>query len=63
MLTDILSFVTNLSNKYRKQLSDTQINASKKVVHKAVEFIGNNIAETVTNSYNDNIVKTKPVKK
>ena len=63
MLTDISSFATNLSNKYRKQLSDTQINASKKVVHKAVEFIGNNIAETVTNSYNDKIVKTKPVKK
>ena len=56
-----LSFVRNLSKKYRKQLLDTGLDvlktASKKVVHKAAEsideFVGNNIA--------DKIVKQKPV--
>ena len=56
-----LSFVRNLSKKYRKQLLDTGLDvlktASKKVVHKAAEaideFVGNNIA--------DKTVKQKPV--
>ena len=60
-----LSFTKNISNKYGKQLLDTATktgldalkSASKKVVHKAAEaigeFIGNNIA--------DKIVKPKPV--
>ena len=60
-----MSFTKNISNKYGKQLLDTATktgldalkSASKKVVHKAAEaigeFIGNNIA--------DKIVKPKPV--
>ena len=39
---------------------DKVLNASKKVVHKAVELIGNEIAETVTKSNNDNIEKQEP---
>ena len=54
-----MSFVRNLSNKYRKKLLDTVAKteldalktASKKVVHKtpeaAGEFIGNKIAEKI----------------
>ena len=34
--------------------------ASEKVVHKTSEFLGNKIADTVTNSYKDKFVKTKP---
>ena len=36
--------------------------ASKKVVHKACEFIGNKIAATVTKSNGDNIEQQEPVK-
>ena len=36
-------------------------NASKKVVHKTGEFIGNIIEDTVTKSNNDNIEKQEPV--
>ena len=47
-------YVTNI---YRKQLLDTWINASKKVIHKAAEatgeFLGNKIADIVTNLYNN----------
>ena len=43
---------------------DTGINTSKKVIHKAVKttgkFLGNKIADAVTNSYNDKIVQRKP---
>ena len=35
-----LSFARNLSNKYRKQLLDSGINASKKVIDKAAEATG-----------------------
>ena len=52
-----LSFARNFSNKYRKQLLDTGLDALLAVVHKADEaideFIGNKIA--------DKIVKQKPV--
>ena len=52
-----LSFARNLSNKYGKQLLDTGINASKKVIHKVAEargeFLGNKIA--------DKVVKQKPI--
>ena len=58
-----LSFARNFSNKYRKQLLDTGINPSKKVVDKAAEatgeFIGNKIAGTVAKSKDDKIVKQK----
>ena len=36
--------------------------ASKKLVRKMGEFLGNKIADAVTNSYNNKIVKMKPVK-
>ena len=39
---------------------DKGLNASKKVVHKAGEFIGNKIADTVTKS-NDNFEKQEPI--
>ena len=35
--------------------------ASKKVVHKAGEFLGNKIADAVTKSNDDNIEKQEPV--
>ena len=36
---------------------DTGLNISKKVVHKAGEFLGNKIADAVTKSNNNEIVK------
>ena len=55
-----LSFAKNLSKKYKKQLLDTRLDtlktASKKVVHKTGEFLGNEIAHVVTNSYDNKIV-------
>ena len=50
----------SFAKKYRKQILDKGLNASKKVVHKAGEFIGNKIADTVTKS-NDNIEKQEPI--
>ena len=48
-----------------KQLLDTGLDsletASKKVVHKAGEFLGNKIADTVTKSNDNNIEKQEPV--
>ena len=35
--------------------------ASKKVVHKASEFLGNKIADAVNNSKDDSIEKQEPV--
>ena len=40
---------------------DTVKADSKKVVHKAGEFLGNKIADTVTNLKYDNIDKQEPV--
>ena len=40
---------------------DTVKAASKKVVHKAGEFIGNKIADAVTKSSNDKVVKQEPI--
>ena len=40
---------------------DSVKTASKKVVHKISEFLGNKIADPVTKSYDDKIVKAKPV--
>ena len=61
----------SFARKYKKQLLDTGLDslktASKKVVHKRGEFLGNKIANTdrntdaVTTLYDDKIVKTKPV--
>ena len=52
---EFLSFSRNLSNKYGI------INASEKVIDTAGEFLGNKIADAVTNSHNNKIVQTKPV--
>ena len=51
----------SFARKYKKQLLDTGLYASKKVVHKADEFIGNKIADAVSKSNNDNIEKQEPV--
>ena len=52
--------------KYKKQLLDTVLDAvktaSKKVVYKTGEFLGNKIADAVTKSNDDNIEKQEPVK-
>ena len=40
---------------------DRELDASKKVVHKAGEYLGNKIAYTVTKSNDDNIEKQEPV--
>ena len=45
------------ARKYKKQLSDTGLNISKKVVHKAGEFLGNKIADAVTKSNNNEIAR------
>ena len=34
--------------------------ASKTLIHKTGEFLGNKIADAVTNSYNHKVLKTKP---
>ena len=39
---------------------DSLKTASKKVICKTSEFLGNKIAGAVTSSYGDKIVKTKP---
>ena len=55
---EFLSF----ARKYKKQLLDTGLDAvksaSKKVIQKADEFLGNKIADTVTKSNNGKIVKS-----
>ena len=55
----------SFTRKYKKQLLDTGLDAVKtastKVVHKAGEFIGNKIADAVTKSNDDKIVKQEPV--
>ena len=55
----------SFARKCKKNLFDTKLyslkNASKKVVHKTGEFLRNKIAEAVTNSYNDKIMKANPV--
>ena len=51
----------SFARKYKKQLLDTPLDylktASKKVVHQAVEFLGNEIADAVTKSNDNKIVK------
>ena len=58
---NFLSFAT----KYRKQLLDKGLDSlkttSRKVVHKAGWLLVNKVADAVTNSNNEKIVKTKPV--
>ena len=49
------------AKKYKKQLLDTGLDslktASKKVVHRAGEFLGSKIADTITKSNDCKIVK------
>ena len=40
---------------------DKGLDASKKVVHKAGEYLGNKIADAVNKSNDDNIEKQEPV--
>ena len=49
--------------KNAKDLLDTGLDASKKVVHKAGEFIGSKIADAVTKSNDGNIQKKNLLKK
>ena len=55
----------SFAKKYEKQLLEAGLDslktASQKVVHKAGEFIRNKIADTVTKSNGDNIVKQEPL--
>ena len=59
----LLSF----TRKYKKHLLDTGLDAvktaSKNVVHKAGGFIGNEIADAVTKSNDDNFDKQEPIEK
>ena len=59
MLKDIVFYL--LSRKYKKQLMDTGLYASKKVIHKADEYLWNKIADAATNSNDDNIEKQESV--
>ena len=56
----------SFARKWRKQLLDMGLDSlktsSKKVVNKTVEFVRNEIADVVTNLYDDKIMK-KPVEK
>ena len=49
----------SFSRKYGKQILDTVSlqTASKKVVHKSCEFLGNKIADTIIKSNDDKIMK------
>ena len=53
------------ARKYKKQLLNTWLDvlkiASKEVVHETGEFIENKIADAVTNSNDNKIVKQEPV--
>ena len=49
------------ARKYKKQLLDIGLDASKKVVHKAGEFLGNKIADAATKSNDVKILKQEPV--
>ena len=55
----------SFARKYRKHLLDTALDAlktaSRKVVHNTGEFLGNKIADAVTKSNVNKIVKQEPV--
>ena len=54
-------YVKAFTRKYKKQILDKGLDASKKVVHKAGELIGNKIADTVIKPNDDNIEKQETV--
>ena len=49
------------ARKYQKQLLDKGLDASKKVVHEAGEYLGNKITDALTKSNDDNIEEQAPV--
>ena len=55
----------SFARKNKKQLFDTGVDAlkttSEKVVHKTSKFVGNKIADAVTKSNDDKMVKQEPV--
>ena len=51
----------NMLKEDKKGILDKGLDASKTVVHKAGEYLGNQIADAVTNSNDDNIEKEEPV--
>ena len=59
----------SFAKKYKKQLLDTELDASKKISHRANQFLGHKIVDAVlsktlatrTESNNDNIEKQEPV--
>ena len=51
----------HLQENIKKQLLDKGLDASKKVVHKACEFIGNKTADAIIKSGNDKTEKKEPV--
>ena len=53
--------VLSFAKQYKKQLLGKGLGASEKAVHKAGEFIGNKIADTITKLKDDNIEKQKLV--
>ena len=55
MLKDIRFF--SFIKKYKKWLLDWGLDASKKVVHKVGEYLGNKTADTITKSNDDDIEK------
>ena len=44
-----------------KAIIEHRTRVSRKLVHKTCAFIGNKIADAVTNSYDDKIVKEEPI--
>ena len=50
------------ARKYKKQILDKGLDASKKVVHKAGKFIRNKITDTATKSNDGKIVRQEPAK-
>ena len=51
----------SFARKYETEIMDKGLNVSKKLVHHAGGFIGNNIADAVTKSNDDKIMKEEPI--
>ena len=54
-------FFLSYARKYKKQLLNTGLDASKKVSHKRSQYLGNKIADAVTKLSDDSIKKQEPV--
>ena len=55
-----LYWFLSFANKYKKQLLHKGLYASKKVVHKTGEYLGNKIVHEITKSNDYNIEKHEP---